>query len=543
MAPHSPSHSEEQRHLLQLRRILMEEEEDHAYGDHPALLHVQQPFAQILSSSSTSTSTSLLPEDNNGVVSANLLVNTDDYNPDMFRAAFFKGMDDAGKFLPTPPKEKAARGHGVEDELDVCRAPTKVAAVEADTNEMLDQMMLHGFAIPMEEKASMNKCNKNKEAEAVDLHTLLLHCAKAVVDERRSAAELLEQIRQHASPTGDAVQRLGHCFAKGLEARLSGTGIHAYRSLAATRTSTADFLKAYQLFMSTCCFRKVAFTFANKAIFNAAAGRSRLHIVDYGLHHGFQWPELLQWLGEREGGPPVVRITHIDLPQSGFRPAKHMEEMGTRLSRCAHQFGVPFEFRLIVAPQWQSVCVDDINMEPDEVLTVNDLFNFRTLMDESVVIDSKSPRDIVLSNIAKMRPDVFVHGTVNGSHGITFLSRFREALFYHSAMFDMLDATMPRESQLRLVLEQDILGWVALNAIACEGEDRVERGETYKQWQVRNQRAGLRQLPLNRETLVMVTNMVKKHYHKDFVIEEDQQWLLQGWKGRILFAHSTWVAK
>jgi hypothetical protein len=44
-----------------------------------------------------------------------------------------------------------------------------------------------------------------------------------------------------------------------------------------------------------------------------------------------------------------------------------------------------------------------------------------------------------------------------------------------------------------VVLEQDIFGWVALNAIACEGEDRVERGETYKQLLVRNQQAGLRQ--------------------------------------------------
>jgi len=181
-------------------------------------------------------------------------------------------------------------------------------------------------------------------------------------------------------------------------------------------------------------------------------------------------------------------------------------------------------------------------VEPDEVLVVNDLFHFRTLMDESVVTDRSSPRDVVLSNIAKMKPDVFVQGIINGSYGTFFLSRFREALFYHSAMFDMLDATMPRESRLRLVLERDIFGWVALNAIACEGEDRVERRETYKQWQIRNRRAGLRQLPLNRESVNMVRNIVKNQYHKDFVIEEDQQWLLQGWKGRILLAHSMWVA-
>jgi len=60
-------------------------------------------------------------------------------------------------------------------------------------------------------------------------------------------------------------------------------------------------------------------------------------------------------------------------------------------------------------------------------------------------------------------------------------------------LFDMLDATMPLERQLHVVLERDIFGWVALNALACEGEDCVERGETYKQLLVRNRQAGLRQ--------------------------------------------------
>jgi len=138
--------------------------------------------------------------------------------------------------------------------------------------------------------------------------------------------------------------------------------------------------------MSTCCFRKVAFDFANKAIFDAAIGRSKLHIVDYGLHSGFQWPELLRLLGARDGGPPEARITSIDLPQPGFRPANHIAEMGHRLSNCARQFCVPLKFCAVVA-QWHTICIDDLNVEPDEVLVVSDLLNFRTLMDVSVVID------------------------------------------------------------------------------------------------------------------------------------------------------------
>jgi len=36
---------------------------------------------------------------------------------------------------------------------------------------------------------------------------------------------------------------------------------------------------------------------------------------------------------------------------------------------------------------------------------------------------------------------------------------------------------------------------------------------------------------------------VKDIYHKDFVIDEDSGWLLQGWKGRIIYAISTWKPK
>jgi hypothetical protein len=37
-----------------------------------------------------------------------------------------------------------------------------------------------------------------------------------------------------------------------------------------------------------------------------------------------------------------------------------------------------------------------------------------------------------------------------------------------------------------------------------------------------------------------VREQVKSSYHKDFLMDQDGQWMLQGWKGRILFAISCW---
>jgi hypothetical protein len=164
-------------------------------------------------------------------------------------------------------------------------------------------------------------------------------------------------------------------------------------------------------------------------------------------------------------------------------------------------------------------------------------------MDEGIDIDNMSPRDMVLRNIQKMRPDVFILCVENSSYNAPFfVTRFREALYYYSAMFDIMETTTPRDSDERLLVEQDILGGCVFNAIACEGSERVERPETYKQWQVRGHRAGLKQLPLNPNTVKYLSTKVKDGYHKDFVVDVDQQWLLQGWKGRILYAMSTWVA-
>lgn len=380
---------------------------------------------------------------------------------------------------------------------------------------------------------------KQGKKEVVDLRTLLIHCAQAVsVDDSRNATELLKQIRQHSSPYGDGTQRLSHWFAKGLEARLAGTGSQIYTALASKRTTAADILKAYHLYLAACPFKKLSHFFATQTILNVAKTASRLHIVHFGIYFGFQWPCFFQRLSGRPGGPPKVRITGIDFPQPGFRPAERIEETGRRLADYARTFNVPFEYTPI-ARKWENIQVEDIKIEKDEVLVVHSLFRFKGLLDETVVVDS--PRNIVLNTIRKMNPDVFIHGVVNGAYSAPFfVTRFREALFHWSALFDMLETNVPREDPERLHIERDLFAEEALNVIACEGLERVERPETYKQWQVRHMRAGLKQLPLNKEIMKKARDKVKNSYCKDFVIDEDSQWMLQGWKGRIIYALSTW---
>ncbi|CAI9768322.1 unnamed protein product [Fraxinus pennsylvanica] len=362
----------------------------------------------------------------------------------------------------------------------------------------------------------------------VDLRTLLTLCAQAVAtDDRRSANEFLKQIRQHSTPMGDGMQRLAHWFADGLEARMAGSGTQIYKALINMPTSAADILKAYHIYLATCPFRKISNFFANKTIMNAAKNATRLHIIDFGILYGFQWPCFLQRLSSRTGGPPKLRITGIDLPCPGFRPSERVEETGRRLASYAETFNVPFEFNAI-AQKWETIKIEDLKVNKDEVVVVNCLYRFRNLLDETVVVNS--PRNIVLNLIRKISPDVFVLGIVNGAYNAPFfITRFREALFHYSSFFDMLEANIPREIHERMLLEKTIFGQEAMNVIACEAAERIERPETYKQWQVRNIRARFEQLPLNEEIMRMAKNRVTSSYHKDFVIDEDGRWMLQGY--------------
>uniref|UniRef100_A0A6N2KJT9 Uncharacterized protein n=1 Tax=Salix viminalis TaxID=40686 RepID=A0A6N2KJT9_SALVM len=312
--------------------------------------------------------------------------------------------------------------------------------------------------------------------EVVDLRTLLISCAQAVAaDDRRSANELLKQIRLHSSPFGDGNRRLAHCFADGLEARLAGTGSQIYKGLVSKRTSAADLLKAYRLYLAACPFRKVFNFVSNKTIRYAAGNSMRLHVIDFGILYGFQWPTFIHRLSCRPGGPPKLRMTGIEFPQPGFRPAERVEETGRRLAAYAKEFKVPFEYNAI-AKKWETIQLEELKLDPDEVVVVNCLYRAKNLLDETVAVDS--PRNIVLD--------------------------------------------------------------LALNVIACEGWERVERPETYKQWQVRCLRAGFVQLSFDREIVKQATVKVRHSYHKDFLIDEDSRWLLQGWKGRIIYTLSAW---
>ncbi|KAH7331881.1 hypothetical protein KP509_20G055000 [Ceratopteris richardii] len=374
-----------------------------------------------------------------------------------------------------------------------------------------------------------------------DLKGLLMSCAQAVASSNlQRAQEILREIRQDANPYGSGLQRLAHYFAEGLVARLSGTGDRLYSVFMNNGPSAAKLLKAHHLYVEVCPFVKVSHYFANKAILDAAKGASRLHIIDYGILYGLQWPCLISALAIREGGPPVLRITGIDFPQPGYDHAERVEMTGRRLSEYARTYNVPFEYHA-VASRWETIQPSSLLLSSrwDEVVIVNSMHRLHHLLDETV--PPLNPRKTVLSRIREINPKIFVQGIKNGNYNVPFfMSRFKEALISFSGHFDMFETLIRSDNQERLMIEREVLGRDILNIIACEGAERIERPETYKQWQNRTQRAGFVQMPVDRNVLKDTQAIVGCKYNKNFTVDEDRSWMLLSWKGKVANALSVW---
>ncbi|KAI0512134.1 hypothetical protein KFK09_012770 [Dendrobium nobile] len=377
---------------------------------------------------------------------------------------FEKGIEEAKKFLPSVDKLTLNVG---ELDLTLLQNPIKQERRQKNRHfndsgfeetrrikqlalsyeepvipsEMFDDVLLCSCErFPQVELVGSLAGKKQLKEEVVDFNTLLLHCAQTVANgDNPRAYELLKQIRQHSSPHGDASQRLAHYFANGLEARLAGTGSEVFHSLVSKRRTVSDGLKAYQLYLACCPFKKITYYFANQIILDTIQNATTVHILDFGIYFGFQWPAFIHKLSQRPGGPPKLRITGIDIPEPGFHPTDRIELTGHRLAEFAERFGVPFEYHAVAA-KFDEVKIEDLRIEEGEMLVVNCLFRLHNPADETET--ENCPRDKVLNNVRKLKPALFVNVVVNGTYGAPFfMSRFREALYYFSAIFDVLDST------------------------------------------------------------------------------------------------------
>lgn len=375
--------------------------------------------------------------------------------------------------------------------------------------------------------------------DGMRLVQLLIACAEAVACRDKShASVLLSELKANALVFGSSFQRVASCFVQGLADRLAFVNPLGAVGFVAPTMNIMDVVsekkeEALRLVYEICPHIQFGHFVANSAILEAFEGESFVHVVDLGmtlgLPRGHQWRELIHSLANRSGQPPRrLRITGVGLCVDRF------QIIGDELEAYANSLGMNLEFS-VVESHLENLQPQDIKRFEGEILVVNSILQLHC-----VVKESRGALNSVLQMIHELSPKVLVLVEQDSSHnGPFFLGRFMEALHYYSAIFDSLDAMLPKYDTRRAKMEQFYFAEEIKNIISCEGPARTERHERVDQWRRRMSRAGFQASPI--KMMAEAKQWLGKiKACEGYTIVEEKGCLVLGWKSKPIIAASCW---
>ncbi|CAA6664870.1 unnamed protein product [Spirodela intermedia] len=362
-------------------------------------------------------------------------------------------------------------------------------------------------------------------------------CAEAVQQDNLKAAEaLVKQIGVLTMSQGGAMRKVATYFAEALARRIYR--IRPGQDQSRTDAAFEDILQMH--FYESCPYLKFAHFTANQAILEAFAGKSRVHVIDFSMKQGQQWPALMQALALRPGGPPSFRLTGIGPPQPDNSDA--LQQVGWKLAQLAESMHVEFEYRGFRAAAGEE--------QEEEVLAINSVLELHKMLARSGAVEK------VLGTVRALQPKIVTVVEQEANHnGPVFVERFNEALHYYSTMFDSLEgcaAPLPSAGELGgaadaveagqiQVMTEVYLGKQICNVVACEGPERTERHETIGQWRGRMEAAGFEPVHIGSNAFKQASMLLDVFAGGDgYRVEEKDGCLMLGWHTRPLITTSAW---
>ncbi|AES91080.1 putative transcription factor GRAS family [Medicago truncatula] len=396
-----------------------------------------------------------------------------------------------------------------------------------------------------EDNFNYNNCEAEEDGSCADgmrLVQLLIACAEAVACRDKShASVLLSELKSNALVFGSSFQRVASCFVQGLTERLTliqpignnSAGSDTKSMMNIMDAASEEMEEAFKLVYENCPHIQFGHFVANSIILEAFEGESFLHVVDLGmslgLPHGHQWRGLIQSLADRSSH----RVRRLRITAIGLCIAR-IQVIGEELSIYAKNLGIHLEFS-IVEKNLENLKPKDIKVNEKEVLVVNSILQLHC-----VVKESRGALNAVLQMIHGLSPKVLVMAEQDSGHnGPFFLGRFMESLHYYSAIFDSLDAMLPKYDTKRAKMEQFYFAEEIKNIVSCEGPLRMERHEKVDQWRRRMSRAGFQGSPI--KMVVQAKQwLVKNNVCDGYTVVEEKGCLVLGWKSKPIVAVSCW---
>jgi hypothetical protein len=388
------------------------------------------------------------------------------------------------------------------------------------------------------------------------IHLLLTTATSVDENNFDSSLENLTDLYQIVSLTGDSVQRVVAYFTDGLTAKLLTKKSPFYEMLMEEPTIDEEFLAFTDLYRVSPYYQFAHFT-ANQVILETfekeeEKNNRSIHVIDFDVSYGFQWPSLIQSLSEKatSGNKISLRIT-------GFgKNLKELQETESRLVSFAKSFGnIVFEFQGLL----RGSRIINLRKKKNETVAVNLVSYLNKLSCLMKITDT-------LGFVHSLNPSIIIvveqEGSKNPSR--TFLSRFTDTLHYFAAMFDSLDDCLPLESIERLRIEKKVFGKEIKSMLNnYDVDDGVEcaKYEKMETWKSRMENHGFVGMKMSSKCLIqaklllkMRTNYCPLQFEEEsgggggggggggFRVSErdDGKAISLGWQNRFLLTVSAW---
>ena len=297
-------------------------------------------------------------------------------------------------------------------------------------------------------------------------------------------------------------------------------------------------------------WHRFGFSASNGAILRAVQGRSKIHIVDFGITHCMQWPTLIDALAKRPEGPPLqLRIT-VPAARPPVPPvlSVSIETIGLRLANFARSRNLPFHLHAV-----KSKLSSDSNNNPNpnfaQELATSGILNPTSLDlrdDEAVIVNCQSwlryqsTKDGFLEAIRGLNPHLVTITDEDADlDSPTLTSRIMACFNYFWIPFDALETFLPKDSPQRAEYEADV-GQKIEDVIGLEGEQRIERLETSARVAQRMKRAGFASVAFGEETVREMKGLLDGHA-SGWGMKKEEEMLVLTWKGHSSVFTAAWV--
>ncbi|XP_057487002.1 scarecrow-like protein 28 [Actinidia eriantha] len=446
---------------------------------------------------------------------------------------------------PLPPRNTQITELG-DKEVETSHRPVQACSGSSTSSEShsLD-LRLNENPLGQEIGNGSGLHNTIEEAEEDDNHdldddfeliSLLMACVEAIGSKNIAGINhFVANLGGLASPRGSPIARLTAYFVEALALRVSKIWPQIFHISVPRELDRVDDDggTALRLLNQVSPIPKFIHFTSNEVLLRAFEGKERVHIIDFDVKQGLQWPSLFQSLASRANPPTHVRITGVG------ESKEDLIDTGDRLAGFAEALNLPFEFHPVV-DRLEDVRLWMLHVKEGETVAVNCVFQLHKLLYDG---SGGAIKDF-LGLIRSTNPGVVLMGEQEAEHNDLILeARVSNSLKYYSAIFDSVDSVLPKESPVRIKIEE-MFGREIRNVIACEGSDRIERHVKFAKWRKLMEQGGFKCTGIGERELIQSRMLLKMFNCENFSVEKlgrDEDALTLSWLDQPLYTVSAWA--